>query len=93
MEPLEPHQQELDFRRTPDGLEVQFVYDSLLSMAYTKVEDPKNHDKFMALVSDADIAKGKGAVESFRHPFIYRIGQAASQEVVRYEAEDGRASE
>lgn len=90
MEDLQEHEQELDYRcNVSDGLEVQLVYNSLLSMAYTKVEDRKTGQKFSSLTPD-----GVHPRESFIHPFMYRVGdvaQATGVELVT--SDEGREQE
>lgn len=89
MEPLDKHEQELNYRSNPqDGLEVQLVYNSLLAMAYTKVEDPRNNDKFTAIAPE-----GTSAVETFHHPYVYRIGKIPVRKTVGEEPLDGKGSE
>lgn len=75
MKPLEKHQQELNYRHNiQDGLEVQLVFDSLLGMAYSRVEDHKNKVKFDALAPE-----GIHPRESFEHPYIYQVPSSLKQ--------------
>lgn len=81
MEPLRDGQQELDHRfNRADGLEVRFIWDSIIEQAYSQVEDHNTGEQFNAIAPD-----GVHPKETFAHPFMYRI--------VEVEVLDGRGTE
>lgn len=67
MEQLPDHESELDYRRT-DNIEVQFVWNSLIELAYSRVHDHKTGEQFNSVAPD-----GTHPYETFCHPYIYRI--------------------
>lgn len=88
-EQLPEHERELDHRHNPAaGLEVQFVWNSLLNLAYSKVFDHNSGDHFSAIAPD-----GVHPVETFRHPFMYRVVEFAVEGAVILDVESDERPE
>lgn len=85
MEGLPDHIQEVDYREADCGkFQVQFVWDSVIEQAFTKVED---HSTVPPTRYNAIAPDGVHPRESFIHPNIYRVGdiaEAVGVAIVRY---------
>lgn len=76
MEALKDGEQEIMHRNEQAaGLEVQLVWNALIDLAYSKVEDKQSGESFMSIAPD-----GVHPLETFYHPFIYRVRQPGEEE-------------
>jgi hypothetical protein len=95
MEALPEHMQEISYRYDrAAGLEVQFVWDSVIEQAYSKVYDHNSGEQFNSIAPEGIHPK-----ETFDHPFIYKLGSTAIEPAIQQfyadienGAEDGRGS-